>query len=188
LKIEQKVVGENPPRESAFWNRMQNGTSPEPVDESGRADSFLMAKDDPGHGLINALRREQLAIVVVEPTMASILGQAARYQSGGEFPVPTDATGKSITWRPYGTSIHAVAKQNDTGRALVTCKVSLSEIDPSRSLKVGTFDVPSLRVYENESTFEANWGETFVLCSKQPDQKRGLGGSHDSDHARTGSS
>jgi Flp pilus assembly secretin CpaC len=177
LNVQSTAAGGDRTRESAFVKRIQDGEST--VAENGRMDSFLMSPDDAGHAMLNAIRKSQLATAVAEPNLAAALGKPARYRLGGEFPIPTDATANAVTMKEYGTDVEVVVNEHGPDRAVVDFTIRLSEIDEQRAIKVRQYKIPALRNCDANSAFESKWGETFVLCLKQADQKKGLGNTHE---------
>lgn len=178
MKFEMRSAGSNVAPESALIKRLQAETSETPTANDAVAHTFFLTADDPAHGVLNGLRQAQLARIVAEPNIASAFGQPARFNSGGEFPVPKDAAANSVEMKPYGTRVETRVTEHGPEKAVVEVAVHLSEVDEKRSIKSGKFVVPALRVYETNTGFEGKWGETFVLCDKRPDQKKGLGEPH----------
>lgn len=178
VKFEIQKSGETSAPDWALLERLQTVIAETADVNEKRSHSFVLTSDDPGHGVLNGLRRAKIAKVIAEPNVASAFGRPGRFNSGGEFPVPKDAAANSVEMKPYGTRIESLVTETDAGRAVVDITVHLSEIDETRTVKSGKFNVPRLRVFDTNTGFEANWGETFVLCSKRPDQKKGFGEPH----------
>jgi pilus assembly protein CpaC len=178
MKFEMRSAGSNVAPESALIKRLQAETSETPAADDGVTPTFVLTANDPAHGMLNGLRQAQLAKIVAEPNVASAFGQSARFNSGGEFPVPKDAAANSVEMKEFGTRVETRVTEHGPDKAVVEVAVRLSEVDEKRSVKSGKFVVPALRVYETNTGFEGKWGETLVLCSKQPDQKKGLGEPH----------
>ncbi|HEY2839796.1 MAG TPA: hypothetical protein VGJ26_11640 [Pirellulales bacterium] len=178
IRAKMRASGITLTPESALLKRLQAEIAETPVPEDTRSHSFFLTADDPAHGVINGMRQSQVATVIAEPNIASAFGQPAKFNSGGEFPVPKDAAANSVEMREYGTRVETRVTEHGADQAVVEVAVRLSEIDEKRSIKSGKFVIPALRVYEANTGFEGKWGETFVLCDKRPDQKNGIGKPH----------
>ncbi|MBI2823645.1 MAG: hypothetical protein HYX69_03015 [Planctomycetia bacterium] len=121
-------------------------------------------------GLIEALCKADLAKIIAEPNVVSCSGRPASFVSGGEFPVCVMRGEKLATeWRKFGTEVEIVNSIIGEKQLRVDAKVRVSAIDPTRSVKAlrvvdSTITVPALQVFEVNTGFEANSGQTFVLA------------------------
>ncbi len=127
------------------------------------------------NGLITALRQNNLIKVLAEPTLVTVSGRPASFQSGGEFPivVPQSMGTQSVEYRQFGTRLDCVAKVLDNGRIRLELRSSVSELDTSRSVTIQERTVPGLRTRSVDTAFEMDAGQTMVLSGlsqKRPNQ------------------
>jgi pilus assembly protein CpaC len=117
------------------------------------------------HGLIETLRRKDLVKVLAEPTLVTVSGRPASFRSGGEFPilVPQSLGTQSIEFQQYGTRLDCVAKVLDSGRIHLELLATVSELDPSRTVKIQDTPVPGLRSRSVDTAVEMAAGETMIL-------------------------
>jgi Flp pilus assembly secretin CpaC len=117
------------------------------------------------NGLIEALREHNLVKVLAEPTIATVSGRPASFQSGGEFPivVPESPGNQSIEYRQFGTRVDCLAKVLDDGRIRVELHPEVTEIDASRSVVIQDNSVPGLRTRAVDTAVVMDAGQTLVL-------------------------
>ena len=116
---------------------------------AGAADAITAAAADGGgmtfgivdgansfSGLLEAMRRDNLAKILAEPTLVTVSGRPAYFQSGGEIPVVTEGDalrGPRTIYKNYGTEIDFVPIVLGNGKIRLEVRPRISEIDPSRS-------------------------------------------------------
>ena len=68
--------------------------------------------------LIEALRKHELVKVLAEPSLVTVSGRPATFQSGGEFPitVPQSLGTQTVEYRQFGTRLDCLADELDNGR------------------------------------------------------------------------
>ncbi|GIX00074.1 MAG: histidine kinase [Pirellulaceae bacterium] len=125
------------------------------VDDSDR---FFLA--------IEALRKNNLIKVLANPTLVAMDGRVAKFNSGGDFPVPVPAgLGQiGIDYREYGTQIEFVAKVRDGGRIWLEVRPEVSEIDPTRLVQVEGLLVPGTRKRYVDTSVEMTAGQTLAIA------------------------
>ena len=130
------------------------------------APSIALAKADAIDGLIEALRKDNLARVLAEPTLVTVSGRPASFQSGGEIPiiVPQSGGNAVVEYRQTGTRVDCVGTVLKTGRIRLELTSSISEVDPSRSIMLQEVSVPGLRTRRVDTAVEMDAGQTIVLC------------------------
>ena len=128
--------------------------------------SIALAKADAIDGLIEALRKDNLAKVLAEPTLVTVSGRPASFQSGGEIPiiVPQSGGNAVVEYRQTGTRVDCVGTVLKTGRIRLELTSTISEVDPSRSIIVQEVSVPGLRTRKVDTAVEMDAGQTIVLC------------------------
>ena len=117
-------------------------------------------------GVLEAMRQDNLAKILAEPTLIAQSGETAHFASGGEFPilVPESLGTVSIEFKSFGTEVDFVPIVLGDGRIHLEVKPRVSEIDPSRSVNVGTINIPGLRVREVKTAVELRAGQTLALA------------------------
>ena len=116
-------------------------------------------------GLLEALRQDELAKILAEPTIVAISGRPAYFNAGGEIPilVPQSLGTVSIQYRPYGTELNFVPIVRGSGRLRLEVRPRVSEIDPARSVTINGTTVPALRTREVDTAVEMIAGQTLAI-------------------------
>ncbi len=114
-------------------------------------------------GILEAMRHDNMAKLLAEPTLVTVSGRPASFQCGGEVPVVTGgAVGVSpnTTYKPYGTQVDFVPIVLGNGRIRLEIRPEVSEIDPSR----GTADQPAFRNRRVDTGVEMEAGQTLAIA------------------------
>jgi pilus assembly protein CpaC len=128
-------------------------------------------------GFLEALREDNLAKILAEPTLTTVSGRPAFFNSGGEFPVlvPQALGTNSIEYKKYGTQIDFVPIVLGNGRIRLEVRPRVSELDRTQSNGTGA---PGLKVREVETGVEMQAGQTLALAGlvqyRSEGQFRGL--------------
>ena len=131
-------------------------------------------------GFIDALKQNNLVKVLAEPTLVTVSGRPASFNSGGEFPilVPQSLGTISIQYRQFGTRVDFVPIVLGNGRVRLEVRPQVSEIDPSRSVTINNTTVPGLRSRWVDTAVEMNSGQTLALAgliqTQEEAETRGL--------------
>jgi pilus assembly protein CpaC len=117
-------------------------------------------------GVLDALRQDNLAKVMAEPTLMTVSGRPASFNVGGEFPVPVpQSLGTiSIEYKKYGTQLDFIPIVQGNGMIRLEVRPRVSEIDQSRNLVLAGTTVPGLRSRELETGVELRAGQTLALA------------------------
>ncbi|HZZ71918.1 MAG TPA: pilus assembly protein N-terminal domain-containing protein [Pirellulales bacterium] len=117
-------------------------------------------------GFLSALRQYDLAKVLAEPTLVTVSGRPAFFNSGGEFPVlvPQSLGTISIEYKKYGTQIDFVPVVLGNGNIRLEVRPRVSEVDDSRSVTTNGITVPGLRVREVDTGVEMQAGQTLAIA------------------------
>ncbi len=117
-------------------------------------------------GLLRALRQNNLAKVMADPTVVAIDGRPASFNSGGEFPilVPAGLGQVAVEFREFGTRLDFVAKVRGDSRIWLEVRPTISEIDPGRSVVINGTNVPGLRSRFVDTAVELKAGQTLALA------------------------
>ncbi|MBA2115646.1 hypothetical protein [Bremerella alba] len=104
--------------------------------------------------------------VLTESTLVTVSGRPASLHIGGEFPTPVaQRSGDSaIEFKAFGTQLYLAPEVLSQKRIRLEVRPTISEIDPSHSVKMGDVTVPGLRVRGVSTSVEMGDGQTFVLA------------------------
>ncbi len=128
-------------------------------------------------GVLNALRQNDLAKVLSEPTLITQSGRPAYFRVGGEIPysVSQGLGAVSIEWKSYGTRVDFVPFVLGNGKIRLEVRPQVSEVDNTRSLVSG---VPAIKVRETDTGVELEAGQTLAIAglvqTRVEAQNRGL--------------
>jgi len=117
-------------------------------------------------GFLEALRQNNLARLLADPTLVTVSGRPAFFNEGGEFPVlvPQSLGTVSIEYKKFGTQMDFVPIVLGNGKIRLEVRPRVSEIDPSRSVIVNGTEVPGLRVREVDTGVEMFPGQTLAIA------------------------
>ena len=136
---------------------------------SGASDTFRFGITDGTQlftSLIEALRKDNLVKVLAEPTLVTMSGRPASFLVGGEFPilVPSGIGMATVEYKEFGTRVDFVPIVLGNGAIRLEVRPTVSEIDESRNVSVGTFTVPGLRTRTVDTGVEMQAGQTLALA------------------------
>jgi pilus assembly protein CpaC len=117
-------------------------------------------------GVLDALRQDNLAKILAEPSLVCISGRPATFLEGGQIPVPEPQGLGTVTfdYKPYGTQIDFVPIVLGNGRIHLDVRPSVSEIDTSTSVTVSGTTVPGLKNRMVETGVEMMAGQTLAIA------------------------
>lgn len=119
--------------------------------------------------LLRTLQDLHYAQSLAEPTLTTLNGQTARFQAGGEFPIPVvspSAQGavQGVAFRSYGVHLSIQPVLADFNRIRLAVDAEVSGTDPQAALQVAGSAVPGLKVRNFQSTVELREGETLAVA------------------------
>ena len=116
--------------------------------------------------LIEALRQYNLAKVLAEPTLVTISGRPASFNSGGEIPIPVPSGlgTVSIEYRQFGTRIDFVPIVLGNGSIRLEVRPQISDVDPARTVSLNNISVPGFRTRWVDTAVEMKAGQTLALA------------------------
>jgi len=116
-------------------------------------------------GFLEALRREQIAKVLAEPTIVTCVGQPSSFHSGGEFPLASGLSKGSspVQYKKFGTEVEIVPMSLGDNRLRIQLHFRVSELDDAHGVAADGVRVPALRVRAVQTAFEMALGQTMVL-------------------------
>ncbi|MDH4317092.1 MAG: type II and III secretion system protein family protein [Desulfobulbaceae bacterium] len=113
----------------------------------------------------DAMKEEGLLKILAEPTLIALSGQKASFLAGGEIPVPVpDNDGIGIIWKPFGVALNFTPVVLDGERISMNVAPEVSELDYSRSLRVGGYVVPALDTRRMATMVELRDGQSFAVA------------------------
>lgn len=136
---------------------------------SGAGDTVRLAKLSGGTTVtayLQALRQYDLAKLLAEPTLTTMSGRAASFNSGGSFPVivPSGLGTNSIQFREYGTRIDFIPTVLGNGTIRLEVRPSVSEINQATGVEVNGIKVPGLTERFADTSVELRAGQTLALA------------------------
>jgi pilus assembly protein CpaC len=104
--------------------------------------------------------------IMSEPTLVTVSGRAASFNSGGEIPVPEpQSLGTiSISWKKYGTQIDFVPIVLGNGRIRLEVRPRISELDETQSFNISGTQVPGIKAREADTGVELQAGQTLAIA------------------------
>jgi pilus assembly protein CpaC len=136
--------------------------SPTITSGSGGIFSFGIASGSSAFfGVLDALREDDLAKVLAEPTLTTISGHPASFRAGGSFYIiPNGQNGGAPITVTYGTELDFVPIVLGNGRVRVDVKSVISDIDPSLPAAYQ----PALKDRKAETGAELEAGQTLAIA------------------------
>ena len=127
-----------------------------------------------GNAQLQAFESVGLVRTLAEPNLTAISGEAAKFQAGGEFPVPTgrDNNGLvTVEFKPYGVGLGFTPVVLSKGRISLKISTEYSEISNvggftlgSSTTTGGTVTVPGLTVRRAETVVELPSGGSMMIA------------------------
>lgn len=119
--------------------------------------------------LMKALRTNSIATILAEPTLVTLSGFPAQFQSGGEFPVPQSSQFGGFggtTFKDFGVQLSFTPLIQENGTIRLTVSPEVSNVDKSLSVAViaGGDSVPGVRTRNTSTTVEMTQGQTLAIA------------------------
>jgi len=145
-----------PPAPSTVSNNPINGTFAFNVADGGSA--FF--------GVLDALRQDNLLKIMAEPTLVTVSGRAASFNSGGTIflPVPQSLGTTSLQPYDYGTSIEFVPIVLGNGKIRLELRPKVSELDYANSITISGTTVPGTKERKADTGVEMMAGQTLAIA------------------------
>jgi len=148
--------------------KLPGDAAPLPATPDGASETFKSRVIDDARQfsqVIEALRKEDQAKVLAEPTLVTLSGKTAQFECGGRLPVlvPQADGSTAVDYQPYGTQIKMKADVLADGRIQLDVHCRLGEIEPGSGVRVGKDTSPRVRVRELQTGVELQSGQTVVL-------------------------
>jgi pilus assembly protein CpaC len=116
--------------------------------------------------LIDALEDRGLARRLAEPNLIALSGDTASFLAGGEFPFPVGADNGEITieFKKFGVGLTFSPTVLPDGIINIEIEPEVSQLDPTNTLRLNGFDIPSLIVRRAHTTVELRDGQSFAIA------------------------
>ncbi len=115
---------------------------------------------------LQALEEKGLVRTLAKPNLIAMSGEEASFLAGGEFPypVPNGPQTVSIEFKPFGVKLNVTPDVQDNGQIRLKVAPEVSALDPSHSIRIDGFDLPSLTVRKAATTVELKDGQSFAIA------------------------
>ena len=114
---------------------------------------------------VQALKEEGLLKVMSEPVLVVRSGEAARLESGGEFPIPVPGGLGTVTieFREFGVILQTLPIVISPTRVKLQVTAEVSDKDTANSITLQGTTVPGISKRKVQSTVDMNFGDTMVV-------------------------
>ncbi|NLS92564.1 MAG: histidine kinase [Planctomycetaceae bacterium] len=115
-------------------------------------------------GVLEAMRGDNMAKLLSEPTLVTVSGRPASFQCGGEVPVVSGGglgVPSNTVYKPYGTQVDFVPIVLGNGRIRLEIRPEVSEIDGARK---GPNGEPAFRNRKVDTGVELEAGQTLAIA------------------------
>lgn len=126
----------------------------------------VLGTDADLEGFLQALRQQDLVKLLAEPTLITMTGRPACFNSGGSFPVliPNGLGTVGVNYREYGTRVDFVPIVLGNGMIRLEVRPSVSEVDETRGVELNGIRVPGLTERFADASVELRAGQTLALA------------------------
>ena len=117
-------------------------------------------------GFLQALRTENVAKELAQPSLTTMSGTPASFQVGGQqaIPEPGGLGTISITYKDFGTELHFLPIVLGNGKIHLEIEPKVSSIDNALGTTIQGTTVPGFLVTTTHATVELESGQTFVMA------------------------
>lgn len=126
----------------------------------------LIGPDNSFFGFLEALRDNNLAKILAEPTLVTVSGRPASFNAGGEFPilVPQSLGTISVAYKQFGTRVDFVPIVLGNGAIRLEVRPQVSELDNANGVTLNGNRIPGLRTRWVDTAVEMRAGQTLALA------------------------
>ncbi|MEO0342117.1 MAG: type II and III secretion system protein family protein [Pseudomonadota bacterium] len=128
--------------------------------------------------LIEALETKGLVRTLSEPNLVALSGQEAYFLAGGEVPIPgiSDDGDISVEYRPFGIEMTFLPTVLDGGNINIALTTSVSEIDTSIAIDVGSSEAFGFSNRITSTIVEMKDGQSLAISGLLQDNFTDLAG------------
>ncbi len=118
------------------------------------------------YGFLEALRQNDLAKLLAEPTLTTLNGRPASFNVGGEVPilVPQSLGTVTIQYREFGTQVDFVPIVLGNGLIRLEVRPQITELDNSLSVQLNGTSIPGFRQRRADVGVEMRAGQTLAIA------------------------
>ena len=118
---------------------------------------------------VDALKQHNLARTLAEPNLVTLHGRPARFQAGGQFPVPSARVGfgaaaQGVDFIPFGVQLQFVPFIVDRDKIRLNVAANVSTRDEALATDVDGSNVPGLNTRNFQNTVELREGQTLAVA------------------------
>ena len=119
---------------------------------------------------VQALKQNNLARTLAEPSLVSVSGEDASFLAGGEIPVPVPQAGAggastiTIEYKEFGVRLKYNAVVLGNGRIRMKVEPEVSELDYNNTTSIQGTAVPGIRTRKVSNIVEMGEGQTLALA------------------------
>ena len=127
------------------------------------------AQRTPIKAALQAMEQKNLARTLSAPSAVVLSGQEARFNVGGEIPIPiaTVAPGVGTTtaveFRPFGLVLSVIPTVEPNGKIKLSVSTEVSELDTTIAVNIGGALIPGTRIRKASTQVELASSETLVM-------------------------
>jgi pilus assembly protein CpaC len=117
-------------------------------------------------GFIDALKEDNLARVLAEPTLICLSGQTANFLAGGEIPIPVpQGLGTvAIEYKPFGVGLKFTPTVLNDKRISLQVSPEVSELDFTNAITLNGATIPALSTRKASTVIELDDGQSFAIA------------------------
>ncbi|MFA0730663.1 MAG: hypothetical protein LKKZDAJK_000555 [Candidatus Fervidibacter sp.] len=128
-----------------------------------------IAQRTPIQALLQALEQRNIARTLSAPSAVVLSGQEARFNVGGEVPIPVATlapgigTTTAVEFRPFGLVMSVQPTVEPSGKIRLSVNAEVSELDFTIAVTIGGANIPGTRTRKASTQVELASGETLVM-------------------------
>ncbi|MCS7186784.1 MAG: BON domain-containing protein [Armatimonadetes bacterium] len=127
------------------------------------------AQRTPIKAVLQAMERKDLARTLSAPSAVVLSGQEARFNVGGEIPIPVATvapgvgTTTAVEFRPFGLVLSVIPTVEPNGKIDLKVSTEVSELDTTIAINIGGALIPGTKIRKASTQVELASGETLVM-------------------------
>lgn len=127
------------------------------------------AQRTPIKAVLQAMEQKNLARTLSAPSAVVLSGQEARFNVGGEIPIPVATvapgvgTTTAVEFRPFGLVLSVTPTIEPNGKINLRVNTEVSELDTTIAVNIAGALIPGTRIRKASTQVELASGETLVM-------------------------
>lgn len=128
-----------------------------------------VAQRTPLQAVLTALEQRNAARILSTPSAVVLSGQEARFNVGGEVPIPVATvapgvgTTATVEFRPFGLVMSVLPTVEPNGKIRLAINAEVSELDFTIAVRINDAIIPGTRTRKASTQVELASGETLVM-------------------------